>query len=242
MGREGSFTLASFTVFKMRERLKGVNICVITDRGIAGGDLLDAVRQALLGEAEMIQFRDKKMGDREFYDLGRRLKKETQRRGALFLVNDRVDQALALEADGVHIGPEDLPLPVTRGIMGPGKIIGYSVKGVAAARWAAKEGADYLGVGPIYPTTTKDAGPALGKGVLQRISQAVALPILAIGGIDENNVQASILSGADGAAVVSAVMGVKDKRGKVERLRKMIIEAKRLKVIKVPRENGDNTS
>ena len=216
----------------MRERLKGVNVCVITDQRIAGGSLLNAVRQALLGGAEMIQFRDKEMGDRDFYHLGRRLKEEVQGKGALFLINDRVDQALALEADGVHIGSGDLPLPVTREMMGPGKIVGYSVKEVADALWAEKEGADYLGVGPIYPTTTKDAGPALGVEVLEGIKEAVDLPILAIGGIDEVNVQTPIFHGADGVAVIRAVMGVGERRVKVERLRKMIIEAKRLRPIK----------
>jgi len=209
-----------------------VNVCVITDQRIAGGSLLNAVRQALLGGAEMIQFRDKEMGDRDFYLLGRRLKGEVQDRGALFLINDRVDQALALEADGVHIGPEDLPLSVAREIMGPEKIIGYSIKGTSDALWASKEGADYLGVGPIYPTATKDAGPALGVGVLEGIREAVDLPILAIGGIDEVNVQAPIFYGADGVAVIRAVMGVGERRAKVERLRKMIIEAKRLRPIK----------
>jgi thiamine-phosphate pyrophosphorylase len=223
----------------MRKKLEEVNICVITDRKIAGSDLGEAVRQALLGGAEMIQFRDKQMGDRKFYDLGRRLKKEAQKSGALFLINDRVDQALALEADGVHIGPGDLPLSVTREVMGPEKIIGYSVKRVADALWAYKEGADYLGVGPIYPTITKDAGPALGTEALQRIREAVDLPILAIGGINEDNVQAPILSGADGVAVIRAIMGAEDKKTAVERLRKVIILAKRLKLPKIPRGDED---
>lgn len=211
----------------MGKRLKEVNICVITDWEIAGGNLQESVRQALLGGAEMIQFREKRVGDREFYDLGLRLIEEVKKFGSLFLVNDRVDQALALGADGVHIGPEDFPLPLARKILGPDKIIGYSVKRVEDALFAYKQGADYLGVGPIFSTTTKDAGPALGAEILRRLREAVALPILAIGGIDEGNVQVPILWGADGVAVIKAVMAAEDKRAKVERLRERIIEAKR---------------
>lgn len=211
----------------MGKRLKEVNICVITDREIAGGNLQESVRQALLGGAEMIQFREKRVGDREFYDLGLRLIEEVKKFGSLFLVNDRVDQALALGADGVHIGPEDLPLPLARKILGPDKIIGYSVKEIEDALQACREGADYLGVGPIFSTTTKDAGPALGAEILRRLREAVALPILAIGGIDERNVQVPILWGADGVAVIKAVMAAEDRRAKVERLRERIIEAKR---------------
>ncbi len=213
----------------MGKRLKEVNICVITDREIAGGNLQESVRQALLGGAEMIQFREKRVGDREFYDLGLRLIEEVKKFGSLFLVNDRVDQALALGADGVHIGPEDLPLPLARKILGPDKIIGYSVKEIEDALQACREGADYLGVGPIFSTTTKDAGPALGAEILRRLREAVALPILAIGGIDERNVQVPILWGADGVAVIKAVMAAEDRRAKVERLRERIIEAKRRK-------------
>ncbi len=221
--------MASFTAFEMRKRLEGVNICVITHREINGGDLLEVVRQALLGGAEMIQFREKRMGDREFFQLGLKLKEEVKGFGALFLINDRVDQALALGADGVHIGPEDLPLPLARKLLGPRKIIGYSVKCIEDALQARKEGADYLGVGPIYSTTTKDAGPALGPEILREMRAKVKLPILAIGGIDGDNVQAPILWGADGVAVIGAVMGAEDRRVKVEKLRQRIIEAKRRK-------------
>ena len=211
----------------MNKRLREVNICVITDQMIAAQDLEEVVRQVLLGGAEMVQFREKSMGDRAFYNLGLRLKKVVRKFGALFMIDDRVDQVLALEADGVHIGQEDLPLPLVRKILGPGKIIGYSVKSVADAQWAYENGADYLGVGPIYQTSTKDAGPSLGVGVLRRITKAVSLPVLAIGGIDEDNVQAPITNGAGGVAVISSVMGAPDKRAKVQRLKGKVIEAKR---------------
>jgi len=211
----------------MGKKIKEVNICVITDQEIAGQNLREVVRQSLLGGAEMIQFREKNMGDRDFYLLGLGLREEVRKFGALFLINDRVDQALALGADGVHIGPEDFPLPLARKILGPEMIIGYSVKGVEDALRANKEGADYLGVGPIFPTTSKDAGPALRANVLKKIREVVTLPILAIGGIDEENVEVPILSGADGVAVIKAVMGAEEKSVKVKRLREKIIEAKK---------------
>jgi thiamine-phosphate diphosphorylase len=150
------------------------------------------------------------------YEEARRLK--VLCRGALFLINDRVDLAQAVDADGVHLGRQDLPYDIARKLLGPGKIIGITVSSLAEALDAARQGADYLGISPIFPTTTKaDAGTPGGLGLIREIRKLVSLPLIAIGGITLTNAPEVIQAGADGLCAISAVVTKPDVRGEIER-------------------------
>ncbi|WP_406677009.1 thiamine phosphate synthase [Moorella sp. ACPs] len=184
---------------------------IITTKLGGGRPTLELVRQALAGGATAIQLREKDLSARELVELGREIRELTRAAGATFIINDRLDVALAVEADGVHIGQEDLPARVARELLGPGKILGVSTGTVAEARQAVVDGADYLGVGSIYATKSKgDAGEPIGLAGLKAIRAAVAIPVVAIGGINTSNAAEVIAAGADGVAVVSAVIGAPD--------------------------------
>lgn len=187
-------------------------LCVIT-RAVPslGRDHLAVAQGALEGGARFLQFREKEMSTRELVETAAALLGLARAFGAVLVVNDRVDVALAVGADGVHVGESDLPVAEARRILGPKAIIGASAATVESARAAEAEGADYLGVGPIYPTGSKaDAGEAIGLGPLAALRAAVRLPLLAIGGITAANAADVIRAGAHGVAVISAVSDAED--------------------------------
>lgn len=188
------------------------DLYVIITTNLGGGrPALELVRQALAGGATAIQLREKDLPARELVALGREIRRLTRAAGATFIVNDRLDVALAVDADGVHIGQEDLPARIARQLLGAGKILGISTGTVLEARQAVADGADYLGVGSIYATRSKgDAGEPIGLAGLKAIRAAVTIPVVAIGGINSNNAADVIAAGADGVAVVSAVIGAPD--------------------------------
>lgn len=188
------------------------DLYVIITTDLSGGrPALELVRQALAGGATAIQLREKKLPARDLVELGREIRKLTRAAGATFIVNDRLDVALAVEADGLHIGQEDLPARVARQLLGPGRILGVSTGTIAEARQAEADGADYLGVGSIFATGSKgDAGEPIGPAGLKVIRAAVTIPIVGIGGINSHNAAAVIAAGADGVAVISAVLGAPD--------------------------------
>ncbi len=192
----------------------------IFDPSQAGGRPLSFIlRQILEGGARIIQLRAKEIAANEFLKLAREIRDLTRATGSLFIVNDRVDIALAARADGVHLGQEDLPLYIARRLMGRGKIIGISTHDLAQAREAEQGGADYIGFGPIFGTATKDTGySARGLAMLKEIRQAVGIPIVAIGGINEANVTQVWEAGADSAAIISDLMGAEDVARKVRRI------------------------
>ncbi len=130
--------------------------------------------------------------------------------GGVFIVNDHADIALAVDADGVHLGQGDLLIRHARKLLGSGRIIGLSTHSLAQALEAEDQGADYIGFGPIYPTLTKDAGPAQGIARLSEIKKAVSVPVIAIGGIGPGNVRDVIRAGADGVAIISAILSADD--------------------------------
>lgn len=206
-----------------------LRLYVLTDtRAARGRDLVALVTAALEGGATAIQLRDKETSARAQVDLGRDLRHLTHEAGALFIVNDRVDVACAVEADGVHLGQDDLPAAVARRIMGPGAILGGSAGSLDELARCVQAGVDYLGVGPIYPTPSKaDAGTAIGPSGLAALRKATILPIVGIGGIDETNAAPVVRSGADGVAVISAVIAAPDVRGAARRLRATVEEALR---------------
>lgn len=188
------------------------SLYLVTDRNIIGQrNFYQTVEEALSGGVTLVQLREKETSGRDFYQTALALKELTARYNVPLLINDRLDIALAVDADGVHIGQQDLPLPVARQLLGPQKIIGYSVSTVAEAQYGEKHGADYLGAGPFYATTTKAVSiQPLGVEGLRAIKQAVSVPVVGIGGINPENVREVKKSGADGIAVVSAILGSSD--------------------------------
>lgn len=172
---------------------------------------VDLVRAALAGGARIIQLRDKSSPLSHVVEQGREIRRLACEAGALFIVNDRCDVALACGADGVHLGPDDLPLGEARRLLGDERVIGVSVNSIDEANAALATGADYLGVGAIFGSATKlDAGAAIGLQRLREIKRATALPVVAIGGISRQNIRAVAEAGADAAAVVSAVVCAED--------------------------------
>lgn len=178
-----------------------------------------AILSALLaGGAGIIQLRAKEMPPNEFFQLAKEIRDETRSSGCLFIVNDRVDIALASEADGVHLGQDDLPLSVARKLMGK-KIIGISTHDLVQALEAEKGGADYIGFGPIFGTATKQTGYSTrGLAMLREIRQAVKIPIVAIGGVTEENITQVWQAGADSAAMIGDLMAAADVAEKVRRI------------------------
>ncbi len=188
------------------------SLYLVTDRNILRGkDFIPMIEKALAGGVTLVQLREKEADGREFYELAIAIKALTTRFNVPFLINDRLDIALAAESDGVHIGQGDLPLPVVRQLMGPGKIVGYSVSNTEEALYGQEQGADYLGAGPVYSTDTKAVSiPPLGPRGLKEIKEAVSIPVVGIGGIDLKNIQRVKASGVDGIAVVSGILGSDD--------------------------------
>lgn len=178
----------------------------------------DTLRQLLAGGAAIVQLRVKTMAPRNFLELARFARAETRAYGCKLIINDRVDVALACDADGVHLGQDDLPLAAGRKLVGQ-KIVGVSTHDIEQARDAERKGADYIGFGPMFGTTTKNTGyAARGVEMLGKIRAAVKLPIVAIGGINEQNVTQVWQAGADSAAIISDLLGADDVVAKTQRI------------------------
>ncbi len=204
------------------------DLYVITDEALAGGlSHSEIARRAVAGGADVIQLRDKVLGGQELVRIGREIRAITKPAGALFLVNDRLDVALACEADGVHLGQRDIGPGIARQFAPPGFIIGVSVGSVEEALRAETEGSDYVALSPVFGTPSKaDAGPGHGLGRLRKIRDAVKIPVLAIGGIGPGNARDVIRAGADGIAVISAVVSAPDITGAARNLKSLIRQAK----------------
>jgi thiamine-phosphate diphosphorylase len=177
-----------------------------------------ALPELLEGGIQWLQLRAKTMPPRDFLELACAARRRTHSSGCRLIVNDRIDIALACAADGVHLGQEDLPLYAARKLMGE-RIIGISTHDVEQATEAEAGGADYIGFGPIFGTATKETGySARGLEMLQQIREAVGIPIVAIGGITEGNVNEVWQAGADSAAIISDILGADDISNKVKRI------------------------
>jgi len=187
----------------------------------------EAAQAALNAGVRLFQYRNKSGTRRAIYDACLRLAVLLKRSGAVFIVNDHADIAMAVAADGVHLGQDDLPAEAARSFMGSGKIIGVSTHSIAQALAAQSAGADYVGFGPLFTTTTKSAGPHQGIENLRKVREAVTLPVLAIGGINGGNLDDVIRAGADGVAVISAVLAAPDlyeaARSMVDRVQRTLI-------------------
>lgn len=191
--------------------LSDLRLYLVADPDHVEGDFVAVIGKALTGGVTMVQLRAKSLTDRQHLDLALDIRALCSRFGVPFIVNDRLDIALASDADGVHLGVDDLPVAVTRKVAGPDFIIGYSPETDAQIEAASSAGANYLGIGPVFGTRTKpDAGNALGVEEFARRCRLSRLPVAAIGGIDANNASAVMAAGASGVALVSAIIGSAD--------------------------------
>ncbi len=205
-----------------------LGLYLVTDERLSRGRAtVEIVRAAIKGGIDAVQLRGKELPLREQVALGRELRAITREAGVLFIVNDRADLAVALDADGVHVGQDDLPADLARQVVGPDRIVGVSAATVEEAQIARAMGADYIGVGAIYGTATKlDAGAAIGLAAIGLL-KSIGLPIVGIGGIGQANAAEVIAAGADGVAVVSAIVAADDPEAAARALRQIIDAALR---------------
>lgn len=187
------------------------SLYLVTDRlRMRTATLVEAVEQAALGGCTMIQLREKDIGTGDFYDLALEIKRVTDRYAIPLLINDRIDIAMAVGAAGVHIGQSDMPAAIARRVVGRDMLLGVSVSCAKEAKGAAAAGVDYLGVGAMFPTKTKPDAPFVSLEELKKIRRAVSLPIVAIGGIRQENAGLFAPMGINGLAVISAIIGQPD--------------------------------
>jgi thiamine-phosphate pyrophosphorylase len=202
------------------ERLR---LCLVTPEGLREAELLNLAASALEGGVTLIQLRDKRRDDRELYGLAVALRGLCAARGAPLFLDDRLDLALAARADGVHLGQRDLPAREARRLAPPSFLLGVSVGDPGEARRAAEEGADYLGVGAVYPTASKGDALLAGLDGLRRVTAASALPVVAIGGVDRpDRAEAVLLAGASGVAAISGIARAGDVREAARAMRERI--------------------
>jgi len=180
---------------------------VLTDTVLQGRfSHLELAKRAIAGGADTIQLRQKSGSTKEMIEIAVGMRRICREEGAVFIVNDRIDVAIAAEADGVHLGQDDFPIPLARKLLGKDRIIGGSAATPEEIEICIREGVDYVGFGPVYPTGSKeDAGPVSGIDFLKRIVQSTSIPVIAIGGIDPSNTTRVMDAGAHGIAVISAV-------------------------------------
>jgi thiamine-phosphate pyrophosphorylase len=221
-GKASGFEGARFEVYDLEQRLvgrllrhdkagrlKGLYL-VLDTMAVKERDEVEVAAAAIRGGVKTIQLRDKQRSKAELLTTARKLRGLCAEKGVLFMVNDHIDIALAVNADGVHLGQDDLPLAEARRILPIDMLIGCSTHSVAEAVKAQTNGADYLAMGSIYPTTSKEKFKLVGLDTLRRARLKVSLPLIAIGGINHSNVQEVMKAGADSVAVISAVLGADD--------------------------------
>jgi len=229
-GKEGEFESIRFEVYELEQqlvgrllrhdragRLKGLYL-VLDAMALKGRDELEVAAAAIRGGAKTIQLRDKQRSKSELLTMARRLRDLCGEKGALFIVNDHLDIALAVNADGLHLGQDDLPLAEARRILPIDMLVGCSTHSTAEAVRSQANGADYVAVGSIYPTTSKEKFKLVGLDTLRRTRSKVSVPLIAIGGVNHSNVQGVMKAGADSAAVISAVLGADDVEKAARRL------------------------
>ena len=197
---------------EMRDKLaQSLLLYAVTDRHWLGDrTLYDVVRESLEGGVTFLQLREKDLDDENFYKEAVRLQEMAREYGVPFVVNDNVEIAVRMDADGVHVGQSDMEAGDVRALIGPDKILGVSAQTVEQAVLAEKRGADYLGVGAVFPTGSKDDAVEVSHETLKAICEAVSIPVVAIGGITVNNTPELAGSGICGIAVISAIYGQKD--------------------------------
>ncbi|MFC1624290.1 thiamine phosphate synthase [Candidatus Omnitrophota bacterium] len=206
-----------------KKLLETSGIYLVTDRrALNGKDITLTISQALKAGIDIIQYRDKEATDREFLETGKKIKDLLSKKDVLFIVDDRVEVALALDADGVHLGQEDMPVKVARSILGTKKIIGLSTHSMRQMREGGKLDVDYISVGPVFSTPTKPDYRAIGLELIEIASQELKIPFVAIGGIDESNIEDVSRAGARRIAVVRAILSSKDPFAAAKGLREVL--------------------
>ena len=205
------------------------SVYLVTDRSLAAGrTTLDIVAAAIRGGVSCVQLREKDCGAREFIAEAMAVRPLLAQHGVPLIINDRVDVALAVKAGGVHLGQKDMPCRLARELLPKGMIIGISAESLEDAMAAEKDGADYIGVSPIYATPTKtDTAAPLGLENLRRIRARVKLPLVGIGGLNAGNAAEVIRHGADGVAVVSAIVAAPDPAAAARDLAEIVLQAKK---------------
>ncbi len=217
---EKGFALAEFNGRELADR----RLYLLATDALCPLGLGPAVRAALAGGVAVVQLREKEMPERRLLELGRRVRVWTRETGALFIVNDRADLAVASDADGVHVGQDELPVKETRAIVGPRRLVGVSTHTLEQARKAVLDGADYLGVGPVFPSATKSFDTLAGLELVREVAAEISLPWFAIGGIDVENVAAVVEAGARRIAVSHAILSAEDPRAAAATLCKQLNE------------------
>jgi len=193
-----------------KDFLHRIRLYVLISSNIAKKSVKETARLVIDGGADAVQLREKTISDSKFISLAREVRDITTKRGSLLIINDRVHVVRKVNADGIHLGQQDMSALEARNIIGDEKIIGVSTHSITQARQAQKDGADYIAIGPIYPTSTKGHEPSVGIEILHEISEAVSIPIIAIGAITLENLDGVLKAGASRIAVCSAIIGSKD--------------------------------
>ena len=202
---------------------KGLGFILITNRTICEAKLADIISQAIDGGVETVQLREKDLSSVELYVLASEIREITMEKGANLIINDRVDIALAVDADGVHLGWKSLGIGLVRKMIGHDKLIGFSAHNLQEAKKAEDSGADYVTISPIFDTVYKDYFvEPLGTEKIGKIKEEIDIPVIALGGINENNVNGVLENGAYGIAVISAILQSEDPRQSANRLYKEI--------------------
>jgi thiamine-phosphate pyrophosphorylase len=191
-----------------------LSLYLVTDESLTAGESLERiVQEAMAGGVTAVQVREKTASTREFLERARRMRRVTREAGVSLIVNDRIDIALAVDADGVHVGQSDMPAAESRAMIGAERVLGVTAANTEEARRAVDDGADYIGCSAVFATPTKtDTGPPIGVRGLGELCRAVAVPVVAIGGIKAGNATEVIAAGAAGVAVVSAIVSAADPR------------------------------
>ena len=183
-----------------------LSLYLVTDNSDDVDRFLNTIEEAIKGGVTVVQIREKTADTLDFYNLALKVKEITTKYDVPLIINDRVDVALAIDADGVHVGQSDMPCDVTRRLMGPNKILGVSAATVEEAKKAERDGADYIGTGAVFPTATKDDADSVTKEELIEIVKSINIPVVAIGGINLDNASQLTDTGIAGLSVVSAIM------------------------------------
>ena len=187
------------------------SVYLVTDsRNNTEEEFLYAIEEAIKGGTTIVQLREKTASTRDFYQLALKVKEITSKYGVPLLINDRIDIAIAIDSDGVHVGQDDMPADVARAIIGDEKILGVSASTVVEAKKAQIDGADYIGSGAVFPTSSKDDADSVSKEELKEIVDSVDIPVVAIGGINLDNASLLKDTGIAGFSVISAIMYAED--------------------------------
>ncbi|MBU1699721.1 MAG: thiamine phosphate synthase [Candidatus Eisenbacteria bacterium] len=184
---------------------------------------VELAQKMINGGADFVQYRDKEATTRQMIETAREIATLCARSNTKFIINDRVDVAIAADADGVHLGQDDFPIRLARHLLGPERVIGVSVDTVEEAREAWQEGADYVGFGPIYSTSTKtDAGPIIGIEALPGLTPKFPIPLVAIGGLNRENIEPVLRAGVHGVAVLAAICQAEDPEAMTREIREFV--------------------